>query len=762
ISLIAGAVNAKNANVTEKPYYNVYTSIGDSVGSGFSLDSTLVDGTAYINSCYPHLNYYQSPAESYPQVANEALGAKLYNMGMVSFQAADYVNTLLKPDYVAWMFSWYENIFGIPAEDCAYHYLMVDTIKQADLISINMGSNDLLQGLMLELSALGYGDDFYYDSETHTYKNLNNAAAYVVWKALFSLLSGQSMDAVMKTLQSDIEKYRDQITMEDVVELMQFLSSDNIDAVLKKHAKLAMAEYEKVVQLIAEGMEITQEQYDALMAGYAAADEKLATASTEAAEGQISQKDLLTDGRLEVTKKADGSYFVEPINADAQLAFIGCYNPFGNSLFMSDEEKAEFDAACAEMLRLIFKILFPNMPFSDGNMPQEDLTAASEDEILAGNEQYEETLKAVEQTLMEHPELAGTPFTAAGQSNAVTAREDTGTDALMEQLMKLLDEYSYPLMYLLMGKPSQGALDYMNSEVKTIADGLDAPYIDIMQIPNEDNINPHPEAAGHAYIAEQITNTLLPVVTVSAGEGGRLSYQGEVAVKYDSDLTIEIQSDTGYAPSAVSVDGKPVELQSNKTFTLKNVRSAHTVQIDFAKAEKPVFSDIEAGAYYEDAVYWAVENGITNGYEDGTFRPYNSCTRAEMVTFLWRAAGSPEPTIQNTQFTDVQKGKYYYDAVLWAVENEITNGTSETTFSPDDQVIRGQAVTFLWRMEGSPKATSAKNTFSDVEAGTYYYDAVLWAVENEITNGTSATTFSPKDDCTRGQIVTFLYRCLAE
>lgn len=169
------------------------------------------------------------------------------------------------------------------------------------------------------------------------------------------------------------------------------------------------------------------------------------------------------------------------------------------------------------------------------------------------------------------------------------------------------------------------------------------------------------------------------------------------------------------------------------------------------------FEDVPQDAYYFDAVKWAKENGVTSGTSDTTFSPSATCTRGQCVTFLWRAAGEPEPKSTVTSFTDVSSDAYYYKAVLWAVENNITSGTSATTFSPNAKVSRAQVVTFQWRMEGEPQVTTA-NVFSDVSSDAYYYNAVLWAVEHEITHGTTATTFSPNNSCTRGQIVTFLYR----
>ena len=174
-----------------------------------------------------------------------------------------------------------------------------------------------------------------------------------------------------------------------------------------------------------------------------------------------------------------------------------------------------------------------------------------------------------------------------------------------------------------------------------------------------------------------------------------------------------------------------------------------------------VFTDVKEGTYYVDAVNWAVDKKVTSGKTETTFAPNDSCTRAQAVTFLWRAAGSPEPTASEMTFTDVKADSYYYKAVLWAVENKITSGMSDTLFAPDATCSRSQIVTFLYRMQNSPES-KAENPFTDVKADAYYANAVLWAVENGVTTGASATTFDPAGDCTRGQIVTFLYRCLSK
>ena len=170
------------------------------------------------------------------------------------------------------------------------------------------------------------------------------------------------------------------------------------------------------------------------------------------------------------------------------------------------------------------------------------------------------------------------------------------------------------------------------------------------------------------------------------------------------------------------------------------------------------FVDIAEGDYYYDPILWAVEKGITNGMSANTFAPDATCTRGQVVTFLWRANGCPKPTRTDNPFTDVKSSDYYYDAIIWAVETGITSGMGGTTFAPDAECTRGQVATFLWRAKGSPQPKPTDNPFSDVKSSDYYYDPIIWALENNITSGMGGSKFAPDIACTRGQIVTFLYR----
>ena len=195
--------------------------------------------------------------------------------------------------------------------------------------------------------------------------------------------------------------------------------------------------------------------------------------------------------------------------------------------------------------------------------------------------------------------------------------------------------------------------------------------------------------------------------------------------------------------------------------TLRGTKTVYAGWIKNVTPEVPVvtmpFTDVAADAYYYNAVLWAVNTGITNGITDTTFAPDMVCTRAQVVTFLWRAAGCPVATNNDMPFADVSRDMYYYDAVLWAVEMGITNGISDTEFAPDAECSRAQIVTFLWRALGAPDA-AADAGFVDVDADAYYATAVEWAVDNGITNGMGDNTFGADADCTRGQTVTFLFR----
>ena len=261
-----------------------------------------------------------------------------------------------------------------------------------------------------------------------------------------------------------------------------------------------------------------------------------------------------------------------------------------------------------------------------------------------------------------------------------------------------------------------------------------------------------------------ITGSKANTITIGSAENGKVSSDRASAVA-GTKVTITVTPDSGFALGEVSVvdaNGKALDLVSlgNGKYSFTMPAGAVTVKASFAPVSgQSPFEDVKAGDYYYDAVLWAVDKGITTGVSATRFDPNGSCTRAQAVTFLWRAMGSPAPTGASMSFTDVAADSYYYNAVLWAVENGVTTGTSETTFSPDAPCDRGQIVTFLHRAMKSP-AASAQSTFSDVAADAYYAQAVAWAVENGVTTGTGDNAFSPAASCSRSQIVTFLYRAM--
>ena len=251
-------------------------------------------------------------------------------------------------------------------------------------------------------------------------------------------------------------------------------------------------------------------------------------------------------------------------------------------------------------------------------------------------------------------------------------------------------------------------------------------------------------------------------IKATAGTNGSISPSGWTSVRDGWDQTFTITPDKGYAVAKVLVDGKSVG--AVKSYTFKNVTKDHTIEAIFMKSngnpQTGVFVDVAEGSYYEEAIDWAVEKVITNGVSSNMFAPNDPCTRAQIVTFLWRAAGSPAPKSMSS-FTDVPADAFYAKAVAWAVENGITSGTGESKFSPNSTCTRAQAVTFLYRASGNP-AVSGSAEFSDVSATAFYADAVAWAAKKGITTGIGGGLFGSDNDCTRGQIVTFLWRAMAE
>ena len=275
----------------------------------------------------------------------------------------------------------------------------------------------------------------------------------------------------------------------------------------------------------------------------------------------------------------------------------------------------------------------------------------------------------------------------------------------------------------------------------------------------------------------------IPISQLTAEQKNAIGEQNSVAAVVDVEVLVGgvKQSDFGGGKLTISIPYTPKDGENSSDLTVLFIQSDGTVEnkggrydaktkcfvfetdhlsryllVNTSKAGS--FTDVSAEDWYFEAVKWAAAQNITGGVGNNQFAPNLACTRAQIVTFLWRSAGCPEGTAAENHFTDIDSNAYYYKAVLWAVENNIANGMSDTVFSPNTACTRAQIVTFLWRSAGCPEMTAAENHFTDIDAGAYYYKAVLWAIENNITNGMSDTAFGPNTACTRAQIVTLLYR----
>ena len=271
----------------------------------------------------------------------------------------------------------------------------------------------------------------------------------------------------------------------------------------------------------------------------------------------------------------------------------------------------------------------------------------------------------------------------------------------------------------------------------------------------------HMQTIAMTYLPVDYYEPTYPVTTPDKTENGTVTANRRYAERGDT-VTITVKPDDGFKLDDLTVtdkNGNELKLtdKGNGKYTFTMPAGKVTVSATFApeKTAADYFADVPANSYYADAVLWAAKNGITGGIGNGLFGPNQPCTRAQIVTFLWRAAGSPEPKSMSS-FSDVSADSYYAKAVAWAVENGITTGTGDGKFSPDATCTRAQSVTFLFRAIG--KLVDSKAEFSDVLTDSYYANAVAWAVENGVTNGIGDGLFGPDNSCTRAQIVTFLFR----
>lgn len=366
--------------------------------------------------------------------------------------------------------------------------------------------------------------------------------------------------------------------------------------------------------------------------------------------------------------------------------------------------------------------------------------------------------------------------TATSKSTTVTITKATPTVSISADQTSLTGSGTVKLTVTSNGVPAEGKIEVTCDNGITVTKNKDGTFS--ATLPNETKTytftasyagdDNHAKASNTCQVSvtrhtssSSSSNPTYSVTTPSKSENGGVAVSSKNARKGDT-VTVTVTPDAGYQLDKLTVtdkNGNVLKLtdkgDGKYSFTMPDGKVE--VKAVFAKEVKTSpFGDVSADAYYYKAVQWAQEKGITDGISSDLFGPKQPCTRSQIVTFLWRAAGSPEPKGTAAGMTDVVPGSYYAKAVAWAVENGITTGTAEGTFSPDATCTRAQAVTFLARAQNA-KATG-KTAFSDVPADSYFADAVAWAQANGVTTGTSETTFSPDSDCTRAQIVTFLYR----
>ena len=461
---------------------------------------------------------------------------------------------------------------------------------------------------------------------------------------------------------------------------------------------------------------------------------------------------------------ASSTYAFAYQDATARSPITNCYFADGNSAIKNQNETAE-PKTSEEMQTEEFKdTLHAGDPangwiFREGETPlcgAEPADYAAVDaalgkipaDLTAYTDESVEALRAAEEAVIR------------GKAIAKQAEVDAMAEAIERAISELaLKPADYSAVDAAIEKANAlDENDYVDfSAVKAALDAV----VRGKNITEQAEVDAMAEAIEDAIAA--LVQKSYPVTISGTTEHGTVTVSTEAAVG-GSTVTITVKPDSGYTLGGITV----TDSEGNELSLTDNGNGAYTFTMPSGKVEIHVtftedgslnpFQDVPDDAYYFEAVNWAVANNVTNGTSETTFSPNVGCTRAQVVTFLWRAAGQPEPTEGTNPFTDVKEGTYYYKAVLWAVEKGITNGTSETTFDPDETCTRGQIVTFLWRREGKPAPTGANNPFADVKPSAYFGSAVLWAVETGITNGTSETTFEPNEDCTRAQVVTFLWR----
>jgi len=412
----------------------------------------------------------------------------------------------------------------------------------------------------------------------------------------------------------------------------------------------------------------------------------------------------------------------------------------------------------AEGIEWVAGINHPTFAWDDANIPA-DYTAVNE--AIAAAEKFDKTL---------YSNYADVEKAISAVGRNKSKAEQAKVDAMAKAIKDAIDALQYKDADYTKVDAAIAEANALNKNDYKDFSGVEAA---VKAVVRGKNITEQAEVDAMAKAIEDAINALdwkssgggssspsYSVTTPGKTENGTVTVSPRSAEKGDS-VTITVKPDSGYQLDELTVtdkNGKELKLtdKGNGKYTFTMPASKVEINATFVKeVETSPFSDVSTSAYYYEAVKWAQEKGISGGIGNGLFGPNQPCTRAQIVTFLWRAAGSPEPKAMSS-FADVSTDAYYAKAVAWAVENGITTGTGDGKFSPDATCTRAQSVTFLFRAIG--KLVDSKAEFSDVLTDSYYANAVAWAVENGVTNGIGDGLFGPDNSCTRAQIVTFLFR----